>query len=70
MIVEKTKVRSPEIEISAFWMSKTEISWDVYDVWASDLDIFRRKMMNLKASPRDALAEPFKSACRPSLIPT
>lgn len=49
-----------EVEISAFWMSKTEISWDVYDVWASDLDIFRRNMMNLKASPRDALADQFQ----------
>ena len=49
-----------EVEISPFWMSKTEITWDVYDVWASDLDIFRRKVMGLKSSPRDAFADKYQ----------
>ncbi len=30
-----------EVQISPFWMSKTEITWNSYDVWASDLDIYR-----------------------------
>ncbi|MEM7474216.1 MAG: formylglycine-generating enzyme family protein [Planctomycetota bacterium] len=49
-----------EIEISPFWMAKTEITWNVYDVWASDLDIFRRKILKLEPSPRDALADTFQ----------
>lgn len=49
-----------EVEIAPFWMAKTEISWDVYDVWASDLDVFRRKVMNLKSTPRDAFADRFQ----------
>ncbi len=49
-----------EVKIDPFWMAKTEISWDVYDVWASDLDIFRRDVMSLKASPRDPFADVFQ----------
>ncbi len=49
-----------EIEISPFWMGETEITWDAYDVWMSDLDIFRRQAMKLEASPRDALADTFQ----------
>lgn len=49
-----------EIEVSPFWMSKFEITWDAYDVWASDIDIFRREQFNLPASPRDKLADVFQ----------
>ena len=49
-----------EVQISPFWMAKTEITWDVYDVWASDIDIKLRAALNLKASPRDALADKFQ----------
>lgn len=49
-----------EVEIAPFWMAKTEITWDVYDVWMSDLDVFRRGVMKLKPSPRDALADQFQ----------
>ena len=28
-----------EIAIEPFWMGKTEITWDVYEVWMSDIDI-------------------------------
>ncbi len=49
-----------EVEISPFWMAKTEISWDVYDVWASDLDIFRRQVKSLEPSPRDVFADFFQ----------
>jgi len=49
-----------EVEISPFWMAKTEITWDVYDVWMSDLDIFRREALKLPATPRDALADTFQ----------
>lgn len=49
-----------EVEVSAFWMSATEITWDVYDVWAEDLDIFRIKTLKLTPSPRDSIAERFQ----------
>ena len=49
-----------EVELGAFWMAKTEITWDVYDVWASDLDVFRRKVLKLKSTPRDVLADKFQ----------
>ena len=48
------------VKLDAFWMAKTEITWDVYDVWASDLDIFRREALGLEASPRDALADKYQ----------
>jgi formylglycine-generating enzyme required for sulfatase activity len=49
-----------EVEVSAFWMSETEVTWDIYDVWMSDLDIFRREVMKLQPSPRDALADKYQ----------
>src|SRR4051794_11760978 len=36
-----------EVEISPFWMAKCEITWDVYDVWMSDLDIVRRNAFDI-----------------------
>jgi formylglycine-generating enzyme required for sulfatase activity len=51
-----------EVEISAFWMASTEVTWDVYDVWAADLDIFRMKAMSIKPSPRDIFAEKFQTS--------
>src|SRR4030095_3631076 len=49
-----------EVEISPFWMSKCEIAWDAYDVWASDLDILRRQTLKLPLTPRDKLADVFQ----------
>ncbi len=41
-------------------MAKTEITWDAYDVWASDLDIYRRENLGLQATPRDKFADVFQ----------
>ncbi|MFK7735727.1 MAG: formylglycine-generating enzyme family protein [Pirellulaceae bacterium] len=49
-----------EVSVSPFWMSKTEISWDVYDVWATDIDITRREIMGLPSSPRDVFADKYQ----------
>ena len=51
-----------EVEISAFWMGATEITWDVYDGWAADMDLFRMKAMNIKPSPRDPFAEKYQTS--------
>ncbi len=49
-----------EVELSPFWMGKTEITWNSYDVWASDLDVYRRGVLNLQLSARDALADKYQ----------
>ena len=49
-----------EVEVSPFWMAKTEMTWDVYDVWAADLDLYRRENLGLQASPRDKFADIFQ----------
>ncbi|MCA9162939.1 MAG: formylglycine-generating enzyme family protein, partial [Planctomycetales bacterium] len=35
-------------------------TWDAYDVWASDLDIFRRTALNIPANARDRAADVFQ----------
>ena len=47
-----------EIAIEPFWMGKTEITWDVYEVWMSDIDIQIRKVYGRAANERDKLADP------------
>ena len=49
-----------EVEVSPFWMAKCEITWDVYEVWMSDLDVVRRQAFSIEATQRDELAEPFQ----------
>lgn len=47
-----------EIEIEPFWIGKTEITWDVYEVWMSDIDIQIRKVYGKATNERDKLADP------------
>jgi formylglycine-generating enzyme required for sulfatase activity len=49
-----------EVEISPFWMGKYEITWDIYEVWMSDIDIIRRNLANTEPNVRDQLAEQFQ----------
>ncbi|MCC6508043.1 MAG: formylglycine-generating enzyme family protein [Pirellulaceae bacterium] len=49
-----------EVELSPFWMAKTELTWDAYDVWAADLDLYRREVLGTPPSPRDKLADVFQ----------
>ncbi len=51
-----------EVEVSPFWMSTFEVTWDVYDVWASDLDVMIREAKALKITKRDELSEIFQKA--------
>jgi formylglycine-generating enzyme required for sulfatase activity len=55
-----------EVEISPFWMSKCEITWDAYEVWMSDLDIVRRQVFSVAPNNRDKLAEVFQVS-RPTM---
>lgn len=49
-----------EVEISPFWMAKTELTWEAYDVWMSDLDLYRREVLGKQPTKRDALADVFQ----------
>ena len=49
-----------QVSISPFWMGKYEITWDVYEVWMSDLDILRRSVTQKPANPRDELAAAYQ----------
>ncbi len=49
-----------KVEIAPFWIGKYEITWDAYEVWMSDLDVFRRKVSNLKPNTRDKLADEYQ----------
>lgn len=48
------------VMIGPFWMSKFEITWDAYEVWMSDLDIFRLEALGVAPNKRDKLAEVFQ----------
>ncbi len=48
------------VSIEPFWMGKHEITWGAYDIWAADLDIYRREALGIEANVRDNLAEPFQ----------
>ena len=51
-----------QVEIAPFWMAKYEMTWDAYDVWMSDLDVFAREVNKVKASPRDTIADEFQKS--------
>jgi formylglycine-generating enzyme required for sulfatase activity len=51
-----------QVEISPFWMSTLEVTWDVYDVWASDLDVMLREHKKILPTRRDELADIFQKA--------
>lgn len=46
-----------DVEVSPFWMSKFEITWDQYDTWGEGMDQLRRQMFSRPASPRDLLVD-------------
>ena len=50
------------VEIAPFWMAKCELTWDAYDVWMSDLDVFARTVNKVAATPRDTIADEFQKS--------
>ena len=46
-----------EVTVSPFWMGKFEVTWDQYDAWREEIDQLRRKMLSVKAGPRDELVD-------------
>ncbi len=49
-----------KVGVAPFWMGKHEITWDAYEVWMDDVDIFRRKITMKKANVRDKLADEYQ----------
>jgi formylglycine-generating enzyme required for sulfatase activity len=49
-----------EVEISPFWMSTTEITWNAYEVWMDDLDIAIRKIRKFPETERDKASEEYQ----------
>ncbi|MCS5584835.1 MAG: formylglycine-generating enzyme family protein, partial [Pseudomonadales bacterium] len=47
-----------EVTIDPFWMAKTEVTWNAYEIWMSDIDIQIREVYGKKANQRDLLADP------------
>jgi formylglycine-generating enzyme required for sulfatase activity len=52
-----------EVEISPFWMSKYEVTWNQYEVWGEKVDALRRAAYNKPATSRDKVAD---SVTRPT----
>lgn len=52
-----------EIQISPFWMSRHEITWNQYEVWGDRVDSLRRAAYGDPPSPRDSIAD---SVTRPT----
>lgn len=49
-----------KVKISPFWMSKYEVTWEAYEVWMEDTDIFRRKIRKVAPNLRDKLADEYQ----------
>lgn len=55
-ITLKTEEGSREVQVEPFWISKTEVSWDTYDVFVYSLDDNK----DVSAEEADAFARPTK----------
>ncbi len=46
-----------EVEVSPFWMSKFEITWNQYEVWSDRVDSLRRAAYGKPSTARDKIAD-------------
>jgi formylglycine-generating enzyme required for sulfatase activity len=54
-----------KLKIEPFWMGKYEVTWNEYDIWSFNLDIQRRKALNLAALERDAESDAVTRPTKP-----
>lgn len=54
-----------KVKVEPFWMATTETTWDMYDIWSFNLDIQRRKVENLQATPLDGKADAVTRPTKP-----
>lgn len=48
------------VKVDGFWMSKYEITWDVFEVWMFDLDVQRRQLAKVEPNERDKEADEYQ----------
>jgi formylglycine-generating enzyme required for sulfatase activity len=53
------------VKIDPFWMGKTEMTWDVYDIWSYNLDIQRRKLEGHEPTDLDKVADGITRPTKP-----
>ncbi len=46
-----------KVQISPFWMGRTEITWDQYEIWGENIDIARRQIFGSTATANDKVAD-------------
>src|SRR5204863_5241896 len=46
-----------EVSVEPFWMEKTEVTWDTYEIWSFKLDVKRRDVTGDKATELDKFAD-------------
>jgi formylglycine-generating enzyme required for sulfatase activity len=54
-----------KVKVEPFWMGKTEMTWDVYDIWSYSLDIQRRKLEKLEPTELDKVADAITRPTKP-----
>ena len=54
-----------KVPVEPFWMGKYEVTWDEYDIWSFGLDTQRRKLLSLKETDRDKLADAVTKPTKP-----
>jgi formylglycine-generating enzyme required for sulfatase activity len=60
--IEMLPIPGGTFQVGPFWMAKFEVTWDSYDVWMSDLDVFYREVNKVQATRRDELADEFQKS--------
>jgi formylglycine-generating enzyme required for sulfatase activity len=53
------------VRLESFWMSKCEITWDVYEEWMLQLGVRRRQQKKLKPTTRDKLVDAITEPTQP-----
>lgn len=46
-----------DVTVRPFWMSRCEITWELYDTWGEGLDQLRRQMLGVAAGPTDVAVD-------------
>lgn len=54
-----------KVKIEPFWMGKHEVTWNEYDIWSFSLDIQRRKVNGIEATPLDKIADAVTRPTKP-----
>ena len=54
-----------KVKLAPFWMGKTEVTWDEYDVWNHNLDIKKRKVLKTVATEQDLRSDTVTRPTKP-----